>query len=79
MCCLVAECVKNSTGALLVELGATSYSKLGVSLTSFPSFNSTNVVLIDAIRPASVADRLEQNSTTPQAGPPSYPPSQKLL
>ncbi|XP_075248734.1 glutamate receptor-interacting protein 2-like isoform X2 [Convolutriloba macropyga] len=55
--CSIIESVKNAQGALLVELGPTAYHKLGLSLTSFPSPYTGNIVLIDAITPASVADR----------------------
>ena len=69
--------MKNAQGALLVELGPTAYHKLGLSLTSFPSPYTGNIVLIDAITPASVADRYAADiidfwKSPPTPSPPSF-------
>lgn len=53
-----AEAVRNATGPLLIEVAKTPGASLGVTLSAV-SKGSKSVVVIDAVKPASIADRLE--------------------
>lgn len=51
-----SEAVKNATGPLLVEVSKTPGAHLGITLNSVVN-NGKLVVMIDAIKPGSIADR----------------------
>ena len=53
---LFPEAVEKATGPLLVEIDKASGSSLGLTVTS-SVFNNKNVICIDHIQPASIADR----------------------
>lgn len=52
----LAEAVKNATGPLLVEVSKTPGAHLGITLNSAVN-NGKLAVMIDAIKPGSIADR----------------------
>ncbi|XP_041459236.1 glutamate receptor-interacting protein 2-like isoform X1 [Lytechinus variegatus] len=52
----IMEAVKNATGPLLVEVSKTPGAHLGVGLSSIPR-NGKSVIIIDNLKPASIADR----------------------
>ncbi|XP_071810478.1 glutamate receptor-interacting protein 1-like isoform X1 [Asterias amurensis] len=52
----IMEAVRNATGPLLIEVAKTPGASLGVTLSAV-SKGSKSVVVIDAVKPASIADR----------------------
>ena len=50
------EAVRNATGPLLVEVAKTPGANLGVTLSALTK-GSKSVLVIDAVKPASIADR----------------------
>ncbi|XP_022107281.1 glutamate receptor-interacting protein 1-like isoform X2 [Acanthaster planci] len=52
----IMEAVRNATGPLLVEVAKTPGANLGVTLSALNK-NSKSILVIDAVKPASIADR----------------------
>ena len=54
---IIIDSVKHATGPLLIEIEKSPGSTIGISLTQKWSRNNRSVIVIDNVKPASIADR----------------------